>query len=519
MNAPKSTPPTGSHWFISYRSGKTLSIAAGIAGIAILGIVSLLLAGGTAHFNPGILLICVVLAGFYFGPLVGIATALVIGLAIGPWMPSSPGIPQPISDWLPRILTYIVTGGLIGALSLREYNRSQKIIRGQQQLLQATPEIMDHERIKALRQMAQGVVHDMNNALSPVLGFSELLLCGKASRDPKKVKHYAEAINTSAANGVETIKRLKDFYQQDSLSAPDTPINVLQLVKQSLAMTEARWKSQPRAADAEIAIEIDCPMDLMIMGNDAELRGVLTNLIFNAVDAMPEGGKLTFKTEKNDKQIILRVTDTGVGMDPDTLHRCFEPYFTTKENGTGMGLPLGNTIMSYCGGEIEISSAPGEGACVSLLFPIPETAPMQCPVQNLPAMDPLRILIAEDEPLIRKMYEEILTAWGHRITSAADGQAALDIFRKDSGQFDLMISDSAMPRLSGGKLIQEIRQLRQDIPAILLTGFDTNANIPLTDGTARTVSLTKPVTHDELYHALWLSMSNGTNGATRPQVI
>ncbi len=480
-----------------------------VAFLSVSWIASMFLAGGPSVLNPGILLLPVIIAAFYFGPLPGIATALVLGLAIGPWMPASPGLPQPTSDWAIRLLSYVTVGGIVGLLSLKQFRKAQKTIDNQQAMLEATPEIIEQERLVALREMSSGVVHDINNALAPILGYSEMLLDPRESADPETVKRCGEAINTAAGNASAVVKRLRVFFRQDGPTGRLTPVDLSEVVEQSLSMTEARWKSQARAAGTRIDTRVDCPRGLTVIGDDAELRSVLTNLIFNAVDAMPDGGTLSFVGKRMQEHITLSAIDTGIGMSPDTLRRCIETRYTTKENGTGLGTSIAASIMRYHGGRMEVSSTEGEGSRIDLLFPVPAPEKLEGVREpgTVPALDPLRILVAEDDDLVRQMLEEVLCVQGHAVTSAGDGDLALKRFQDDPGRFDLAISDTAMPNMSGTELVSRMRRIRPEFPLIMLSGFDEaeSGSNPSRKPGSPTIILTKPITLNELRKALWFA--------------
>lgn len=494
------------------QSPRTALLVATIAAvISVIWIAAIWLAGGLTHLNPGILLIPIVIAGFYFGPIVGIGTAIVIGLAIGPWTPSGMGIPQPMSDWVIRLLSYAAVGGVVGFLSLQQHRRSRQTIERQRTLLESTPDIIERERIKALQQMSRGVVHDFNNALAPILGFSEMLADPEFATEQEKIKRYAQAIKTAGTNAAAVVNRLREFYQQEGANAALMPVDLSLVVEQSLAMTEARWRSQARADNAEIEATVECPSGLTVMGNDAELRGVLTNLIFNAVDAMPQGGTLTFKASQGETGITLTVSDTGAGMSPEHLRKCTEAYFTTKETGTGLGMSLVNSIMKYHGGKLEITSRQGAGTQVTLHFPIPTPAKMESANSDpvAPQTPSLRILVAEDDLLVREMLEEVLRTDGHQVRSASEGTEAVSLFQSHTDRFDLVICDAAMPRLSGSEVAAGIRRIRPETPFILLSGFDAPTTKTELEKKPFTVVLTKPVSLHEIRKALW-QVSNGS---------
>jgi len=217
-----------------------------------------------------------------------------------------------------------------------------------------------------------------------------------------------------------------------------------------------------------------------ILGIESEIREALTNLIFNAVDAMPAGGVLTLRTRRidaaGDGTVAIEVADTGVGMDEDTRRRCMEPFFTTKgERGTGLGLAMVYGTVQRHNAEIEIDSAPARGTTFRLLFPVPSATPGNPSVfvpTPLPAR--MRLLIVDDDPLIIKSLRDTLETDGHEIVAAGGGQAGIDAFleaQKDARPFALVITDLGMPYVDGRKVAARIRQLDPQVPVVMLTGW------------------------------------------------
>jgi CheY-like chemotaxis protein len=210
----------------------------------------------------------------------------------------------------------------------------------------------------------------------------------------------------------------------------------------------------------------------------------LTNLVFNAVDAMPAGGTLTLRTSAPRRSggapvranaVWLDVSDTGIGMDEDTRRRCLEPFFTTKgERGTGLGLAMVYGVAKRHGAEIEIESAPGKGTTIRLDFPLAvgrlESAP-EIPSRAPPSR--IRILAIDDDPLILKSLRDILEREGHEVITANGGQAGIEAFRKagDGGRFALVITDLGMPYIDGRKVASAIKETSPATPVILLTGW------------------------------------------------
>ncbi len=227
-----------------------------------------------------------------------------------------------------------------------------------------------------------------------------------------------------------------------------------------------------------------------IIGTESELREGLTNLIFNAVDAMPRGGIITLRTRvgawayarggsKTPSHVVLEVIDSGVGMDEETRKHCLEPFFSTKgQLGTGLGLAMVYGVVQRHDGAIEIDSAPGKGTTMRLIFPVreaTETAFIEGPAAAV-TVPSMRILFIDDEPLLRELLKEILECDGHQVHVADSGQSGLDAFRaakKDGKPFDAVITDLGMPHLDGRQLAQILKKESPSTPIIMMTGWAT----------------------------------------------
>ena len=221
-------------------------------------------------------------------------------------------------------------------------------------------------------------------------------------------------------------------------------------------------------------VETDLQEVPPILGSRCDVRDVLTNLVFNAVDAMPKGGTITIRTRADGDHVLLEVRDSGIGMPESVRERCLEPFFSTKGGqGTGLGLALVRETVRRHHGLLDLRSAPGEGTTVSIRFPatgwVGGSESESAPEEDVDGPPPLRILVVDDEPLVRRMLTEYLTLDGHSVETATNGRHALDKFR--AGRYDLVIADRAMPEMNGDQLASAIRQLAFDEPFIMLTGF------------------------------------------------
>ncbi len=306
------------------------------------------------------------------------------------------------------------------ALAVRQAQLYQDLQKAYNELHQTQQAVMQHERLKALGQMACGIAHDINNALSPIVGFSELLLRieSNLSADGKKYLNY---IKTAGEDISHIVAGLKEFYRLRDEHEALVPLKLNQIVEQVVDMTRPRWRDQPQRRGVMIEMRKDLAQELPeLFGIESEIREALTNLILNAVDAMPSGGSLQVRSRVGPSTVMLEVCDTGIGMDETIRKRCLEPFFSTKgKRGTGLGLAMVYGIMERHEGRIDIDSAPGKGSTMRLIFPLPKTAPAPALVAELEAQSgPLHILCIDDEPTVRNLISEMLRHDGHEVATA-----------------------------------------------------------------------------------------------------
>jgi PAS domain S-box-containing protein len=350
-------------------------------------------------------------------------------------------------------------------------------------LRQTQQTVMQQERLRALGQMASGIAHDINNAISPVVLYTDSLLERELHLSPQG-RHQLETIQRAIDDVAATVARMREFYRQREPQLTLTGIDLNQLVRQVVDLTRARWSDMPQQRGIVIQLRIELAHDLpAVMGIESEIRDALTNLIFNAVDAMWEGGTLTLRTQVvaevsgPSRQVKMEVSDTGIGMDEEARRRCLEPFFTTKgERGTGLGLAMVYGMVRRHNAEIEIESAPSRGTTVRLSFAAPASAtaaPAQSTlVHSVPA--PLRILIVDDDPLLLKSLRDTLEGDGHMLVTANGGQDGIDLFRKalnDNQPFDAIMTDLGMPYVDGRQVAGFVKAASPSTPVILLTGW------------------------------------------------
>jgi CheY-like chemotaxis protein len=244
-----------------------------------------------------------------------------------------------------------------------------------------------------------------------------------------------------------------------------------------LALTSARWRDLPQERGVVIDVRTELASGLpKILGTESDIRDALTNLVFNAVDAMPDGGTLTLRTAAGSQSVELEVCDTGTGMDEETRRRCFEPFFTTKgERGTGMGLAMVYGMVQRHDAQIEIDSARNVGTAVRVQF---RAAPSNASAAARSAAQrphrALQLLVVDDDPLVAQSLLHVLNHEGHAVTTADGGQAGIDAFAaavKAGRPFDVVMTDLGMPYVDGRAVAAAVKALSPRTPVLLLTGW------------------------------------------------
>lgn len=370
------------------------------------------------------------------------------------------------------------------ALAAHQAHLYGALQRAYDDLRQTQQAVMQQERLRTLGQMASGIAHDINNALTPATLYTETLLESEMGLSPE-ARGYLEIILRAVDDIGHTVARLREFYRQQDPQAAQTPLALNILLKQAIDITRARWSDMPMQRGIVVQVRMEAADELPpILGIESEIREALVNLILNAVDALPEGGVVTLRTrvrsdvnEPDGGIALVEVVDDGVGMDDDTRRRCLEPFFTTKgERGTGLGLAMVYGIMQRHSGDIEIDSKVGAGTTIRLMFPAAKAAvsPQLQGRTEPKAVQRLKLLLVDDDPILLRSLRDTLEKEGHAVTTAAGGQAGLDAFRSalDQGDaFQLVITDLGMPSVDGRRVANGIKDMSPSTPVILLTGW------------------------------------------------
>jgi signal transduction histidine kinase/ActR/RegA family two-component response regulator/HAMP domain-containing protein len=370
------------------------------------------------------------------------------------------------------------------ALAVRQVQLYQDLQSAYDELRQTQQAIMQQERLKALGQMASGIAHDINNALSPIIGFSDLIVQMHPDLSPSGKKHLSY-IKTAGEDIAHIVQRLRDFYR------PRGPellrmLNLNDLVGQVVDMTRPRWRDIPQSLGTMIEVKMDLDPNVPdFAGIEAEIRETLTNLIINAVDAMPQGGAITVRsrdarfgvTEDGhiSDHVVMEIIDTGIGMDEKTRQRCFEPFFSTKgKRGTGLGLAMVYGVMERHEGKIEVDSELGKGTTIRLIFPVIKIEGETSAEGEEILPGPFHILCVDDEPPLRELIREMLERDGHKIEVTDGGRAGIEAFRAAQGRnqpFDAVITDLGMPYVDGREVAATVKRESPATPVIMLTGW------------------------------------------------
>ncbi len=378
-----------------------------------------------------------------------------------------------------------------------------------EETVQAQSRLAESETLRSLGLMTSGIAHDFNNLLSVIMARTELALKDIAN---EHVRSHLEQVIASAQDGGETIRRLQDFARTRKDTSDFIAVDLNEVALEAIELSRPRWKDQAQSTGIDIEIVTELKADKTIMGAAVQLREVLINLIFNAVEAMPEGGVITIRTSASDEGALLIVSDTGTGMEEDVKRQMFVPFFTTKPGGTGLGLSMVYGVIQRHGGAIDIDSHFGGGTTVTIWLPtsaqieFDEVVVGTSKQQN--EIEPVTILIVEDEDAIREGLVESFECSGHRVLTASNGEEGLERFIEE-GDLDIVFTDLGMPKLSGWELIEKLRAIDRYMPIVILSGWGDEID-PLKVreyGIAKVIA--KPFAVSELHSALYEVLTSG----------
>lgn len=370
------------------------------------------------------------------------------------------------------------------SLATHQAQLHQSLKAAYEDLRESQKSVMQQERLRALGQLASGIAHDINNALSPASLYTQTLLERETSLSPE-ARDRLTVISRAIDDVGETVARMRTFYRPKDAELTLTPVDINTTMQQVQELTRARWRDMPQEHGVVIRLSPEYASQLpIIMGAESEIRDAFTNLIINAVDAMPSGGTLTLRTRVKESQassggfakwVVIEVCDTGVGMSEAVRLRCLEPFFTTKgERGTGLGLAMVYGMVQRHSAELEVDSEPGHGTTMRISFLVTSVDAIDAAEVPSQPSGPLRLLLVDDDPVLLASLKDVLLQDGHQVTAADGGQRGIDEFFAARGRgepFALVITDLGMPNIDGRTVAAAIKAAAPKTPVVLLTGW------------------------------------------------
>ena len=361
----------------------------------------------------------------------------------------------------------------------------------EEQLLQA-------EKLRALAEMASGVAHDFNNALAVILGNTQLLLY--TVRD-EELKETLKTIEKVARDSAQTVRRLQDFTRKRA-HQEFFKVDANAIIKDSIEITKPKWKDEVQSRGIRVEMVSNLEKIPPVLGNASELREVITNLIFNAIEAMPEGGRIEIRTFQKRKEVFIQISDAGVGIAEEVKKKIFEPFFTTKPfTNTGLGLSMSYGIIKRFGGEIEVESKVGRGTTFTIILPMAGEGKEE--VVSPPAIKKgrrARILVIEDEELVRGVLSRTLAQVDHQVTLAEDGEKGIQLFQK--GKFDMVLTDLGMPGMSGWEVCRRVKKMSPRTPVGMITGWGMEMSRSKMEEYGLDFFITKPFDFGQILNAV-----------------
>ena len=333
--------------------------------------------------------------------------------------------------------------------------------------------LLQSEKLKSIGTITAGISHEFNNILAIISGKVQLMQMDY--EDDAKLKDELSIILKAADDGATISRKMLKFTKTNQNTKEFVSSDINNLIIDSIDFTKPRWKNEAQAKGIDYYICKEA-LDIVpaIMCNPTELREVLINIIKNALDAMPEGGSISFSTYCNDNNVYAGISDTGKGMSENVMQSIFDPFFTTRTpEGTGLGLSMAYGIMTSHGGKISVESEPGKGSSFKLQFPIDTKAPSAIATSE-PKQDSsnekLRILVVDDDDYIRNILYQFLSRDGHKIQTIDNGADAIKII--ESEDFDLVLCDLAMPGVFGYDVVKALNSLKKRPKIGIISGFN-----------------------------------------------
>lgn len=359
--------------------------------------------------------------------------------------------------------------------------------------------IIQSEKLAALGTMAGGVSHDFNNLLMAILGHIQLIL---PQVEDEEIRRRLQNIEKAVYDGSNTVRRLQRFTERerDSKSVPST-VDVEEAVKDVVELTRPRWKNFMERSGHRIELKLDLAPNCLAAINASDLREVLTNLLLNGIDAMPQGGVLSFRSYSQGDHVTIEVSDTGIGMSKEVAEKIFDPFFTTKGIGnSGLGLSVSWSLLGRYGGDIQVKSKPGKGTTFTIRLARTSGVKVQIAAKPEDGAGSYRLLLVDDDPEILNILRDMLRLKGHRVVATNDGEKALELI--DAGKFDLVLTDLGMPVVSGWEIAKRTKAKNSKTPVVMITGWGAQYEEEDLAGRGVDLMLAKPLSWDKLLSSI-----------------
>ncbi len=359
--------------------------------------------------------------------------------------------------------------------------------------------LMRAEKLSALGTMAGGVAHDFNNLLTTIMGNTQLLL---HQHPAVEIRQRLQNIEMAVRDGAHTLRRLQSFTHMDKdHRSPPLVVNVSDIIEDVVELTRPRWKNSMEKHGSTIGFSRELQPDCWASVHASDLREVLTNLIFNAIDAMPEGGTLTLRSKQHHAWIMIDVIDTGIGMDSEVQRKIFDPFYTTKGvTNSGLGLSVSYSLLNRYDGEISVYSEVGKGSRFQIQLPAAESDGLEASTETIPLTPPRKLLVVDDEEEVLDLVRDMLEMAGHHVIAVHDGERAIQLI--EQAEFDMVFTDLGMPGINGWIIAKKVKEAHPGVPVVLLTGWGAQYEGQNLKSQGIDLVLPKPVSYKQLVAAI-----------------
>jgi signal transduction histidine kinase len=419
----------------------------------------------------------------------------VLNLAKSAAAAPSPAFSPTDLHFLNTLMTHIAYA-LDNARLLQEARLSTTRLRSAMEDLRRTQSrVVEGETLRAMGEMASGMAHHVNNLLAVISGRTQLLLTRSPAPDTRRP---LEIIQRATFDAAEVVRRVLGFASMQTAPAKE-PVDLNEVVREVVELTRPRWRDEAQMRSVTIEVGLELGAVARVAGEAPGLREVVMNLIFNAIDALPQGGHIRVRTWGGDDDwVFCAIADDGVGMDEEVRRRALEPFFTTKgPQGTGLGLSVANSIVQRHGGELSLRPNEGKGTVVTLRLPRAVVAEAAAEPAPTPAGAVLRILVVDDEETVRDALADSLAEDGHAVISAASGPEGLAMLA-DGAKVDVVITDLGMPEMTGWDVARAVRTRFPGLAVGLITGWAVALEISDEERRAVDFVIAKPYTTEAL---------------------